>query len=74
MAARGDRAIRRCDRRALDRKTRGATLIEQDGATRTTGSDLEQGRAGERAGTEVRETRDKPHGRDRDHRLPRRFQ
>ena len=49
-------------RRALDGKTRGATLIEQDGVTRTTGSALGQGRAGARAGREVREAS----GRDRD--------
>ena len=48
MAARGDRAIRRDHWRALDRKAGGATLIEQEGATRTTGSGLAQRRAGER--------------------------
>ena len=42
MAAGGDRATRRGHGRALDRKTRGATLIEQDGAERTTGSGLGQ--------------------------------
>ena len=61
-------------RRALDGKTRGATLIEQDGAARTTGSGLGQGRAGARAGTEVRETRGRPRGRDRHHRFRRRLQ
>ena len=56
--------------RALDGKTRGATLIGQDGATRTTGSGLEQARAG----TEMRETRGRPLGRDREDRFRRRFQ
>ena len=60
MAARGDRAIRRGHERALDRKTRGATLIKQEGATRTTWSGLGQTRAGARAGTEVRETKGGP--------------
>ena len=55
-----------------DGEARGAALVEQDAATRTTGSGLGQGRAGARAGTEVRETRDRPRGRDRDHGLRRR--
>ena len=52
----------------------GATLVEQDGATRTTGCGLGQRRAGARARAEVRETRDRPRGRDRDRRIRRRFQ
>ena len=51
MAPRGNRAIRQGHGRALDGKTRGTTQIEQDGAARTTGSSLGQGRAGTRAGT-----------------------
>ena len=48
--------------RALDGKTRGATLIEQDGAARTTGGGLGQERAGARAEPV-----------DRDHRFRRRL-
>ena len=54
--------------RAFDGKTRGATLIEQEGAARTTGSGLGQ------RGTEVREARGRPRGGDRDHGLRRRLQ
>ena len=74
MAARGDRAIRRGHWRALDRKAGGATLIEQEGATRTTGSGLGQRRAGARAGAKVHKARNIPRGWDRDHRFRRRFQ
>ena len=74
VAARGNRAIRRGHGRALHGKTRGATLIKQDGAARTTGSGLGQGRAAARAGTEVREVRGRPRDRDRGHRFRRRFQ
>ena len=50
MAARGDRAIRQGHWRALDRRAGGATLIEQEGATRTTGSGLGQRKAGASGG------------------------
>ena len=60
MAATASGAIRRGYWRALDRKTRGAALVEQDGAARTAGNGLGQRGAGARAGTEVREARGRP--------------
>ena len=74
MATKGDRAVRRDHRRALNGKTRGNTLVEQDGAMRTTGGGHGQRRAGARARAEVRKTRDRPRGRDRDRRIRRRLQ
>ena len=61
MAARGHRAIRRGHWRAVDRKA-------------STGAAFGQRRAGARAGADVRKVRNKPRGRDRDHRFRRRFQ
>ena len=43
MAAGGNRTIRRGHGRALDGKTRGATLIEQNGSAKTAGRSLGQG-------------------------------
>ena len=59
MAAGGSRAIRRGHGRALDGKTCGAALIEQNGASRTAGSGLGQrgARARAGAGADVREAR-----------------
>ena len=62
VARRRDRTTRRGSGRALDGQARGAALVDQDGATRATGSGLGQGGTGTRAETEACEARSRPRG------------